>query len=418
VRANKNALGRELDADDDDEQVWERLRSGAAQPSRERATSDVVPRARSAGDVDPYSSYAQYVQKSDEAEDDGQEDEAVWERLRAQQLTDSGARARMRAPEQRFSDVAPIGSHAAWEAGQAEAYYQQQEQQEYEQQAYEQQQQQAYYYQQHQEAQQALSYDQQQAQYYAQQQEAQYYAQQQQAYEQQQAAAYTQQQQADYHAQQTYEQQHADYRAQQQAYEQQQAYAQQQAIRQQQPYAAPEVQPSRDGDDGYAPKRSGKGGLFLAFAALLVAGAGGAVAYQRGMLTPSPTPIVIGSGTPSVPASAIPLGAEEARARDQLLGTHTSPAATTAPSVEAVPAQPEASAETPEPVAPAVVAPPAETKQVATRSESKKSKAKKAKAKKARRHAAAPRRAAKKARAERPRLSSVSNRSNDPLEGI
>jgi hypothetical protein len=133
VRVKKPASNWQPEAEEDEELIWERLRSQQAAP-RERAQSEVVPRTRvadgSAQGGDPYANYAQYVQSADAtpaygvaslveepegelddelldaaSDDEDDEDEAVWERLRSR-AGDGG----------RVSDVTALGAHEAWES--------------------------------------------------------------------------------------------------------------------------------------------------------------------------------------------------------------------------------------------------------------------------------------------------------------
>jgi hypothetical protein len=403
-------------------------------------TSEVVTRPVHAV-ADPYSSYADYVQQGGEqlsaqasdyteqrADEHDEDDEQVWERLRANAQDES-----------RTSDIAPRGAHAAWEtpdgaydAGQDEdaQYYAQQQQ---EAQYYAQQQQEAQYHAQQQEAQ-YHAQQQQEAQYYAQQQqEAQYYAQQ-----QQEAQHYAQQQQAQFYAQQ---QQQAQYQA-------AQAFAAQNAAVQVSPYDATAAyapaaasygeqaswqQPAgaQTYDDSFEPKR---GGGLKWFAVLLVGGglaAGGVVGYPRVMQlkTAQVAPASM-AALPAATSAPAAIGTEEARARDALFGTHTAPtpAPTPTPSVSAAapsePAAPAAALPAEAPSAPAseVAQAPAPAKTGALRTASAKKKAKRGKAGKAKKSAklaAAPQR--KPAKAKRPRGGASiagGENSNDPLMGI
>jgi hypothetical protein len=137
VRAKEPVSNWEPEDEEDEELIWERLRAQRAEPgtSRERATSEVVPRTRVAGEhragADPYAAYANQVQSTSQTppygvasvqaaydaadgihgelqdelqEDEDEEDEeALWERLR------SG-----NAPDQRVSDIGALGAHQAY----------------------------------------------------------------------------------------------------------------------------------------------------------------------------------------------------------------------------------------------------------------------------------------------------------------
>lgn len=474
----KEPANWEPEDDEDEELVWERLRAQQAGAPHERAKSEVVPRTRIASDAeeqagDPYASYAHYVQHADaapeqgamtapgyyeatdelesgaeydEEQEEGEDEEAVWERLRNRSES-----------EARVSDVRALGSHAEWaeaeedasegsgeyeaDAHGAEASYEeyQAHEQAYaaeyaEQQAYAQQE--AMARQRLFEEQQALArrqaYEQEVA--YAQQQG---HALQQQPYPQQHAYA---QEQPPYGAQPPYAQQQQPYAQQQPYTQQQQPYAQQQqqpyghhphgqqAYAQPQAYAAqPASSQAREPtwigetipDESFAPKRKKRGLAFALVAGTLLA-AGGGVAYQ---MVQRAAPTVIQTASPVSAASMTAVGTEEARARDAIFGTHTAPPAEATPPPSAVPVvepTPPPAVETPAIEPPAKSAAP----KVAHATKSKASKHAKAKAGKAKKalHAAQPKAKAKAKKPPREKdqsgLGSVTKRSDDPLDGI